>query len=163
VLFAHAALAMAQSAGPAVPANPGLADVGFISQTARENQVLLTITVMLVALAAVNVTFITWATVRDSRHATAITRALGATAGQLTAGLSAAQLLPASAGALAGIAGGYGLFTAANQGASASQPPAWWLITAVLGTLIAVACLTAVPARLAARLPIAATLQGDGT
>jgi putative ABC transport system permease protein len=163
VLFAHATLAISQSAGPALTANPGLADVGFISQTAREDQVLLTITVMLVALAAVNVTFITWATVQDSRHATALTRALGATAGQLTAGLSAAQLLPASAGALAGLAGGYGLFTAANQGASASQPPAWWLIAALLGTLITVAGLTAVPARLAARLPIAETLQGDGT
>lgn len=163
VLFAHATLAISQSAGPAVTANPGPADVGFISQTARENQVLLTITVMLVALAAVNVTFITWATVQDSRHAAAVTRALGATAGQLTASLSAAQLLPASAGALAGIAGGYGLFTAANQGASASQPPAWWLITALLGTLIAVAGLTAVPARLAARTPIAETLHGTGT
>ena len=161
VLFAHATLAIPQSAGPAVTANPGLADVGFIAQTACENQVLLTITVMLVALAAVNVTFITWATVQDSRHATALTRALGATAGQLTAGLSAAQLFPASVGALAGIAGGYALFTAANQGASASQPPAWWLITALLGTLIAVAGLTAVPARLAARTPIAETLQAD--
>ena len=117
---------------------------------------------MLIVLAAVNVTFITWATVQDSRHATALTRALGATAGQLTAGLSAVQLLPAIAGALAGIAGGYGLFTAANQGANASQPPAWWLITAVLGTLISVAGLTAVSARLAARLPIAETLQADG-
>ena len=162
VLFAHATLAISQSAGPAVTTNPGLADVGFISQTARENQVLLTITIMLIVLAAVNVTFITWATVQDSRHATALTRALGATAGQLTAGLSAAQLLPAIAGALAGIAGGYGLFTAANQGANASQPPAWWLITAVLGTLIAVAGLTAVPARFAARLPIVETLQADG-
>ena len=118
---------------------------------------------MLVALAAVNVTFITWATVQDSRHATALTRALGATARQLTVGLSAAQLLPASAGALAGLAGGYGLFTAANQGASVSQPPAWWLIAALLGTLMVVVGLTAVPARLAARLPIAETLQGDGT
>ena len=78
------------------------------------------------------------------------------------AGLSAAQLLPAIAGALAGIAGGYGLFTAANQGADASQPPAWWLITAVLGTLISVAGLTAVPARLAGRMPIAETLQAEG-
>ena len=78
-------------------------------------------------------------------------------------GLSAAQLVPAIVGALAGIAGGYALFTVANQGASATQPPAWWLITAVLGTLISVAGLTAVPARLAARLPIAETLQDDGT
>ena len=84
-------------------------------------------------------------------------------AGQLTVGLSAAQLLPAIAGALAGIAGGYGLFTAANQGANASQPPAWWLITAVLGTLISVAGLTAMSARLAARPPIAETLQADGS
>ena len=162
VLFAHATLAISQFAGAAVTTNPGLADVGFISQTARENQVLLTITVMLIALAAVNVTFITWATVQDSRHAVALTRALGATAGQLIVGVAAAQLLPAIAGALAGIAGGYGLFTAANQGANASQPPAWWLVTAVLGTLIAVAGLTAVPARLAARLPIAEVLQADG-
>ena len=117
---------------------------------------------MLVALAAVNIIFITWATVQDFRHAAALTRALGATAGQFTAGLSAAQLLPAIAGALAGIAGGYGLFTAANQGSSASQPPAWWLIAAVLGTLISVAGLTAVPARRAARLPIAEVLQADG-
>ena len=163
VLFAHATLAVSLSTGPAVTTNPGLADVGFISQAARENQVLLTITVMLVALAAVNVTFITRATVQDSRHATALTRALGATAGQLTVGLSAAQLLPAIAGALAGMAGGYGLFTAANQGANASQPPAWWLITAVLGTLISVAGLTAMSARLAARPPIAETLQADGS
>jgi putative ABC transport system permease protein len=162
VLFAHATLAMARSAGPAATANPGPADVGFISQTARENQVLLTITVMLVALAAVNVIFITWAAVQDSRHAAALARALGATAGQLTAGLSAAQLLPASIGALAGIAGGYGLFTAVNQGAGVSQPPAWWLITALLGTLIAVAGLTAGPVRLAARRPIAETLQNTG-
>jgi putative ABC transport system permease protein len=162
VLFAHATLAISQSAGSAVTANPGLADVGFISQTARENQVLFMITVMLIVLAAVNVTFITWATVRDSRHAAALTRALGATAGQLTASLSAAQLLPATVGALAGIAGGYGLFTAVNQGANVSQPPAWWLITAVLGMLIAVAGLTVAPARLAARPPIAEALQADG-
>jgi putative ABC transport system permease protein len=160
VLFAHATLAVSQSGAAA---DPGLSDVGFISQTARENQVLLIITVMLVALAAVNVIFITWATAQDYRQAAALTRALGATAGQLTAGLSAAQLLPAIAGALAGIAGGYGLFTGANQGASASQPPAWWLVTTVLGTIIAVAGLTAVPARLASRRPIAETLQGDGT
>jgi putative ABC transport system permease protein len=162
VLFAHATLAISPS-GPAGTADPGLADVGFISQTARENQVLLTITVLLVALAVVNVIFITWATVQDSRHAAALTRALGATARQLTISLAAVQLFPAIAGALAGIAGGYGLFTIANQGASVSQPPAWWLIIAVLSTLIAVAGLTAVPSRLAARLPIAETLQGDGT
>jgi ABC-type lipoprotein release transport system permease subunit len=163
VLFAHATLAVSGSATSAGTADPGLADVGFISQTARENQVLLVVTVMLVALAAVNVIFITGATVQDSRHAAAVTRALGATPGQVTAGLSAAQLGPAALGALLGIAGGYGLFTVANQGGSVSQPPAWWLLAALLGTLVAVAALTSIPARLGTRIPVAEALQADGT
>lgn len=117
------------------------------------------VTVMLVALAAVNVTFIAWATVQDSRHAAAVTRALGATGEQITVSLCAAQILPAIVGTVVGIAGGYVLFTSANQGGSVSQPPAWWLITALLGTLIAVAGLTAGPARLATRLSIAEALQ----
>lgn len=163
VLFAHATLAIPPSGGPAATANPGLADVGFISQTARENQVLLVVTIMLVALAAVNAIFITWATVQDSRHAAAVIRALGATGAQLTAGLSAAQVLPAVLGALLGIAGGYGLFTVANQGGSVSQPPAWWLVAALIGTLAAVAALTSIPARLGARIPVAEALQADRT
>ena len=163
VLFAHAALAVSQSAVSAGTADPGLADVGFISQAARENQVLLVVTVMLVALAAVNAIFITWATVQDTKHTAAVTRALGATPGQITAGLSAAQVFPAALGALLGIAGGYGLFTVANQGGGVSQPPAWWLVAALLGTVIAVAALTSVPARFGARLPVTETLQADGT
>ncbi len=161
ILFAHATLAVSGSRNAAAAANPGLSDVGFISQTARENQVLLIVTVMLAALAAVNIIFITWATVQEYRHAAAITRALGATAGQLTVGLSAAQVFPALAGALAGLAGGYGLFLAASQGGSVSQPPAWWLVAAVLSTMIAVTGLTSVPARLSTRPPITASLQAD--
>ena len=91
-----------------------------------------------------------------------MTRALGATPDQLAPGLSAAQVLPALAGALLGLAGGFGLFTVANQGGSISQPPAWWLIIAVLGTVIAVAGLTSIPARIGARLPVAEILQTDG-
>lgn len=161
-LFAHATLAISSSEGSAGTANPGLADVGFTSEAARENQVLLVVTIMLVVLAAVNVIFITWATVQDSRHAAAVTRALGATAAQLTVGLSAAQVVLAILGALLGLAGGYGLFTVANQGGSVSQPPAWWLVSALLGTLVAVTALTAMPARLGAPLPVAEALQADG-
>jgi ABC-type lipoprotein release transport system permease subunit len=161
ILFAHATLAVSGSGSAAAAANPGLSDVGFISRTARENQVLLIVTVMLAALAAVNIIFITWATVQDYRHAAAITRALGATAGQLTAGLSAAQVFPALAGALAGLAGGYGLFLAASQGGSVSQPPAWWLVAAVLATMIVVTGITSVPARLSTRPSITASLQAD--
>ena len=90
-----------------------------------------------------------------------MTRALGATPDQLALGLSAAQVLPALAGALLGLAGGFGLFTLEAQGGSVSQPPAWWLIIAVLGTVIAVAGLTSIPARIGARLPVAEILQTD--
>ena len=88
-----------------------------------------------------------------------MSRALGATPQQVTAGLSAAQVLPAAAGAILGIPGGFALFAVANQGGSASQPPAWWLLAVVLGTVIAVAALTSVPARAGARQPVAGILQ----
>ena len=159
LLFAHATLAVAQFGGPAGAANPDKFDVGFASRTARVDQVLLIVTILLVALAAVNAIFITRATVHDSRHASAVSRALGATPQQVTAGLSAAQVLPAAAGAILGIPGGFALFAVANQGGSASQPPAWWLLAVVLGTVIAVAALTAVPARAGARQPVAGILQ----
>ena len=58
--------------------------VGFVSKTAREDQVLLIGSIMPVALAAVNAVFTTRATVQDSRHASAVTRALGVEPGQLT-------------------------------------------------------------------------------
>ena len=90
-----------------------------------------------------------------------MTRALGATPEQVTAGLASAQVLPALAGAVLGLQGGFGLFTLASQGGGVSQPPAWWLITAVLGTVIVVAGLTCVPARFGARLPVAEILQSE--
>lgn len=159
VLFAHATLGVAQFGRSAGSANPNLFDVGFAERAARENQVLLTVTVMLAALAAVNAIFITRATVQDARHASAVTRALGATPQQLTAGLAAAQIVSALAGALLGIPGGFALFAVGSQGGSASQPPAWWLVAAVLGTVLAIAGLTAIPARAGARRPVAGLLQ----
>jgi ABC-type antimicrobial peptide transport system permease subunit len=161
LLFAHATLAVSHFGTSAGSANPGRLDVGFASRTTREDQVLLIVTILLVALAAVNAIFITRATVQDSKHASAVTRALGATPQQVTAGLSAAQVVPAAAGAILGIPGGFGLFAIANQGGSASQPPAWWLIAAVLGTVIGVAALTSIPARTGARRPVAEILQAE--
>ena len=125
VLFAHASVAVSQFGAPAGHASTGTSDIGFISQTARVDQVLLVVTIMLAALAAVNAILITQATVQDARHAAAVTRALGATPAQLAAGLSIAQIAPTLAGALLGIAGGYGLFTMASQGGSITMPPAW--------------------------------------
>jgi hypothetical protein len=40
-------------------------------------------------------------------------------------------------------------------------PPAWWLAAAVLGTLLAVAGLTTIPARIGARRPAAEILQSE--
>ncbi len=68
------------------------------------------ISVMLIALAAVNAIFIAWTTVLDVRHSAALARALGATSQQITTGLTTAQLLPALVGVLLGIPGGIAIY-----------------------------------------------------
>jgi putative ABC transport system permease protein len=127
----------------------------------RDSQVLLVITVALVALAVLNAIFTTWATVLDTRRPSALTRALGATPQQVSAGLSAAQLVPALLGAILGIPAGIGLFRAANHAGVLTVPPAWQLLAVVAGTLLAIAGLTAIPARIGARSPVAEILQGE--
>jgi ABC-type lipoprotein release transport system permease subunit len=130
------------------------------SQTDRMTQVLLVITITLVALAAVNAIFITWATALDARHASALVRALGATPRQVSAGLSAAQVLPALTGAILGIPGGIGLISAVDPD-STTLPPLWQLLAVVPGTVLVVAALTAIPARIGARRPVAEILQSE--
>ena len=130
------------------------------TQTDRLNQVLLVITITLVALAAVNAIFITWATALDARHSSALARALGATPQQVSAGLSAAQVLPALAGAILGIPGGIGLIAAVDPD-STTLPPLWQLLAVVPGTVLVVAGLTAIPARIGARRPAAEILQSE--
>ena len=159
VLFAHATLAVSQLSTVTGSPSPGQLDVGFIAQSARENRLLLLVTVMLAALAGVNAIFITRATVRDGWHTSAISRALGATPDQITAALSACQVGPAIAGSLLGIAGGLGFFTIASQGGAVSQPPVWWLAVTVLATVALITILTAIPARLAVRGPVAQQLH----
>jgi len=130
-------------------------------QNDRLNRVMLILSVALVLLAAVNAILIMWATVLDARHACALARALGATPQQVTAGLSAAQVLPAAAAAMLGIPGGWGLVEAVHNGGRLTVPPAWWLIATVLGTVAAVAAITAVPAWLGAHRPAAEILQSE--
>jgi putative ABC transport system permease protein len=127
----------------------------------RDSQVLLVITVALVALAALNAIFTTWAAVLEARHSSALTRALGATPQQVTAGLSAAQLLSALPGAIVGVPLGIELFRAANGAGILTVPPAWWLIAAVLGTLLVVVGLTTIPARIGACRSPAEVLQSE--
>jgi putative ABC transport system permease protein len=124
------------------------------------NRVLLVITVMLVTLAAVNAVFITWATALDARHSSALARALGATPREVSAGLSAAQVLPALTGAVLGIPGGIGLYMAVVPD-DAPIPPLWWLLAVVAGTVLAVTVLTTIPARLGARRPVGEILQAE--
>ena len=135
----------------------GLSDPVYI----RDEQVLLVLTIVLLALAALNAVVTAWTTMLEVRHPAALARALGATPRNVAAGLTAAQLLPAVPGTLFGIPLGIGLFAAADHGGLITLPPAWWLAAAVLATLAAVAGLAAVPARVGARRPTAEILQAE--
>jgi putative ABC transport system permease protein len=125
----------------------------------RFNQVLLVITVMLVALAAINVIFFTWTTALDARRPSALARALGATPWEVTAGLSAAQVLPALAGAVLGVLGGIGLVAALSE--TTTPPSLWSLLAVVPATVLVVAALTTIPARFGAHRPAAEALQSE--
>jgi putative ABC transport system permease protein len=127
----------------------------------RLNQVLLVITITLVALAAVNAIFVTFATALDARRSSALTRALGATPQQVSAGLSAAQILPALAGAALGIPGGLALIAAVDPDATTTIPPLWQLLAVMPGTALLIAALAAIPARIVARRPVAEILQSE--
>jgi putative ABC transport system permease protein len=121
-------------------------------------------TVILLCLAAVNAVVITWATVLDNRHASALARALGATPQQVTLALATAQVLPALLGAVLGVfPGGYLLLATimaitGGDGDQATLPVPGQLIALVAATVVTVAALTAVPAHLGGRRPVTHTL-----
>jgi putative ABC transport system permease protein len=129
--------------------------------------VLLVWTVILLSLAAVNTIVITWATVLDNRHASALARAIGATPQELTVALAAAQVLPALIGAVLGVfPGGFGLLAAimaitGGDGDQTTLPSLGQLLAVVLATVLAVTALTVVPARLGGRRPVSETLQAE--
>jgi putative ABC transport system permease protein len=129
----------------------------------RDEQMLQVITVVLAALAILNAVFTAWATALDAERPSALARALGSTPQQVTAGISAAQVIPALPGALLGVPLGIALFAAANHAGIVTIPPAPWLAATVLGTLIAVAALTSIPARIGARRPAGEILQAETT
>ncbi|MGV9772846.1 ABC transporter permease [Streptosporangium sp. NPDC003464] len=126
----------------------------------HDRRLMVAVTVLVIALAVVNILTFTWTTAIEARASMAIARTLGATPGQISAGLSVAQLLPALPGAVIGVPLGAGLlslFAARNS----VEPPSSWLLGAALATLLATAALTALPARLAARRPVAQTLSAE--
>ncbi|HEV3383115.1 MAG TPA: FtsX-like permease family protein [Trebonia sp.] len=122
-------------------------------------QVTTVITIALIVLAAVNALLLTYATVLDARRPSALSRALGATAGQVSAGLAAAQMLPALAGAIIGTPLGFLLYASIKHGSTMTYPPVWWLACVVLGTPLVVGALTVIPSRVASRAEIAPVLQ----
>jgi putative ABC transport system permease protein len=125
------------------------------------SRVMLVLTVVLVILAAINAIFTAWATVLDTKYPAALARTLGTTPRQLSAGLSAAQLLPALPGAIIGVPAGIGLYAAVSNGAAVTLPSGARLAAVVLGALATVTVLTAVPARVGARQPVSLTLRSE--
>jgi putative ABC transport system permease protein len=125
----------------------------------RDEQMLLVITILLVTLAVLNTLFTTWATVQDARRSSALMRALGARVRQVSSGLVVAQVLSALPGAVVGIPLGLGLFKLAVSDGSLPSP--LWLIATVIGTLLVMAALTVIPARLGSMQSIVGALQAD--
>jgi putative ABC transport system permease protein len=145
----------------ALCAHADIVDSSNAVRAHRLNQVLLAIGITLVVLAAVNAIFVTWTTALDNRHSSALTRALGATPQQVSAGLSAALVLPALAGALLGIPGGLELIAVSDPDSATPTAPLWQLLAVVPCTVLVIAALTAIPARIGARRPVAQTLQAE--
>jgi putative ABC transport system permease protein len=119
----------------------------------RDEQMLAVITIALVILAAISAILTAWATVLDARRASALMRALGATSRQVSAGLAAAQVLSALPGAIVGVPLGIALVRVLSKATAVGNPSVLWLVATVIGTLIVVAGLTTIPARIAARVP----------
>jgi putative ABC transport system permease protein len=88
-----------------------------------------------------------------------LARALGATPHEVSRGLSAAQVLPAFAGALLGIPGGLGLLAVVD--ANQVRVPLWQLLAVVPATALVIAALTTIPARLGERRAVSQTFQSE--
>ncbi|MEU1390620.1 MULTISPECIES: FtsX-like permease family protein [unclassified Nonomuraea] len=126
----------------------------------QDRRPMLAVTVLLIVLAVVNTVTLTWTTAMEARATMAVARTLGATPGQVAAGLSSAQLLPSLPGAVVGVPLGLGLLSLFAAGNSV-QAPFSWLAAAVPATLLATAAFVALPARLAARRPVAQALGAE--
>ena len=122
---------------------------------------LLILSVTLVTLAAISATFTAWAVVIDARIATALARAFGATPRQISCRTDDRALVPGLAAACLGIPAGLLLFQAAGGQLNEAMPPLLWLLAVILATLITVAAVTFIPARIGARQAIAEVLRTE--
>jgi putative ABC transport system permease protein len=129
-------------------------------RTNQTGQVLLAVTLALVALSTFNTVLLGWSTAVQARRALTITRTLGATPGQVVTALCVAHFLPAVPGVAAGIPSGLVLYW--FFGAQVT-PPGSWLLTAALVILLAVGALTALPAWMHTRRPAGRVLNAEPT
>ncbi len=142
---------------------PRRSTTGFIVEGRAPDQTIqlvIVLSMILVILAAINAIFITWTTVIDAQRPTALARAIGATRRQISVALTAAQLFPALAACCFGIPAGVGLYLLIG-GAHRASPPVLWLVAVIPGTLLVVALLTAIPARIGAHRSIAEVLRTE--
>ncbi|MGH3407389.1 MAG: FtsX-like permease family protein, partial [Streptosporangiaceae bacterium] len=119
------------------------------------------LSVILVVIAAINLLFTTWATVLDAQRPTALARLLGATPAQISGGLASAQLLPGLIATIIGIPVGLVLYLAAGGNPTQSSPPILTMLAVIPVTLLVIAVLTAVPARIGANRPVAEVLRSE--
>ncbi|MEU5638651.1 FtsX-like permease family protein [Streptomyces milbemycinicus] len=118
--------------------------------------------VALIVLAAVNAAATAWNAALDARRPLAVARTLGATPGQVTIGLIAAQLLPALPAAALGAPAGMGLCALLQVGPQAViLPSSAQTVGMIAATLLVLAALTAAPARLGARHPVHKALNSE--
>jgi putative ABC transport system permease protein len=90
-----------------------------------------------------------------------VARALGATPRQVSAGLTTAQLVPGLVAGCLGIPAGLLIYQAAGGHLNEAAPPLLWLLAVIPATLIAVASVTTIRARIGARRPVADVLRTE--
>jgi ABC-type lipoprotein release transport system permease subunit len=148
VLYAQSSL-RAERGNVGGPADPQIAQLHTVTAA---------LTLLLAVMAAVNLLFVTRTSAVDARRVLAVARAVGVTPNKAAAALGLAQLLPAVAGLALGGAIGIALFHALSASHPVG-PPTTQLVELALATLGLTLALTAVPARVEARRPIAETLR----
>lgn len=121
----------------------------------QTGKVLLAVTLVLVALSALNTVLLGWGCAVQARHSLTVARTLGAGPGQVVSALCVAQLLPAVPAVAAGVPVGLLLYWFFG---SQVTPPGGWLLGAGCGILLTVAALTALPAWAHTRGPAARAL-----
>ena len=148
VLYAQASL-HAERGNAGGPADP---------QTAQLHTVMTALTVLLALMAAVNLVFVTRASAVDARRTLAVARALGVSPSEAAAALGVAQLVPACVGLVVGGVCGTLLFHGLSS-SNVTTPPFLQLAGLAVATIVLTAALSAIPARIEARRPVAEPLR----